>query len=297
MADRLSDEQVVRHAWLFRRYLIWKGIDRKVQQGEYVVTAPITLARVAESLLEPGLGERTITILPGWDLGDIAEYFEREGIVSSTEFFAVAGKPAYNYSVNADTAPVIGTTFEVLRDKPASVSYEGYLVPDTYRIFKDASVEDILTKLIAQRDGQFTEQMYNDIETSDRTVFEILTMASIIEREVRSAEDRKKVSDLFWRRYDANWALQADSTVHYAVRKKGNVFTTKEDRDSLSPWNTYKYPGLPLGPISNPKLDAIMAAIYPEKNDYWYFLTDLNGAVKYGKTLEEHNANVQKYLR
>jgi len=122
-------------------------------------------------------------------------------------------------------------------------------------------------------------------------------MASILEREVRSKDDKAIVSDLFWRRYNLNWALQADSTVHYAVRKKGDVFTTREDRDSVSPWNTYKYPGLPLGPISSPSLGSIMAAIYPEGNNYWYFLTDSDGAVHYAKNLDEHNQNVQKYLR
>jgi len=123
-----------------------------------------------------------------------------------------------------------------------------------------------------------------------------LTLASIVEREVRGERDRKKVADIFWRRLDMNWALQADSTVHYAVGKTGNVFTSKEDRDSLSPWNTYKYPGLPLGPISNPDLESIMASIYPEPNEYYYFLTDEEGVVHYGKTLEEHNENRRKYL-
>jgi UPF0755 protein len=116
-------------------------------------------------------------------------------------------------------------------------------------------------------------------------------MASLLEREVRSPADKKKVSDLFWRRYAMGWALQADSTVHYVHGKKGDVFTTSAERKIDSPWNTYKYPGLPIGPISTPSLNAIMAAIYPEKNEYWYFLTTPEGEVKYAKTLEEHNAN------
>jgi UPF0755 protein len=177
------------------------------------------------------------------------------------------------------------------------VSFEGYLAPDTYRIYEDATLEEMIEKLIAERDLQFTEEMYRDIERSGRTVYEVITMASIVEREVRTTESRKKVADIFWRRYDMNWALQADSTVHYVVGKNGSVFTTREDRASLSPWNTYKYPGLPLGPISNPSLDAILATIYPEPNDDWYFLTTDEGEVKYAKTIEQHNANVSAYLR
>ncbi|OGH90820.1 MAG: hypothetical protein A2479_01730 [Candidatus Magasanikbacteria bacterium RIFOXYC2_FULL_39_8] len=297
MTKRLADEQVVRNAWLFRRYLIWKGIDRKIQQGDYEVDAPITIARVANTLLLPGVGERTITIIPGWDLRDIAEYFEQEGIASSTEFYDVVGLPAYNYKAAGQYAPQPFDDVLVLQDKSDYFGLEGYLSPDTFRVFKDASITDIVSKLVQHRDSQFTEEMYADIEASGRSVYEVITVASLLEREVRGEKNKKVVSDLFWRRYDLNWALQADSTVHYAVGKKGNVFTTKEDRDSLSPWNTYKYPGLPLGPISNPSFESIMAAMYPTPNDYWYFLTTPEGEVKYAKTLEEHNVNVNRYLR
>jgi UPF0755 protein len=251
---------------------------------------------VINSLANPTQAEVTITILPGWDLREIGDYLEKQGVASSTDFLAVVGKSAYNYKTAREVSPVVKGDWKVTVDKPNYVSYDGYLAPDTYRIFKNATVEEIVQKLIDERDDQFTDQMYSDIEKSGRTFFEVLTMASILEREVRTSEDRKIVADLFWRRYDQNWALQADSTVHYAVGKNGTVFTSAEDRDSLSPWNTYRYPGLPIGPISMPSLDSIMAAIYPKSNDYWYFLTDGKGVVKYGKTLEEHNMNRQKYL-
>lgn len=298
LADRLEEDQIIRHSWLFKKYLSWKKLDRQVRQGTFEVAAPITLTRVVEALSNPSANERQITIIPGWDLRDVAQYFEHEGIASSTDLYAVVGKPAYNYRAAKEYPLQPFDDMRVLDSKSDYLGLEGYLAPDTYRIFKDATITDVVYKLLEERDRQFTEQMYNDIGEQGRSVHEVLIMASILEREVKSTEDRKKVADLFWRRYEANWALQADSTVHYAVGKKGDVATTVEDRDSLSPWNTYKYPGLPPGPISNPSLDSIMAAIYPEENDYWYFLTTLDtGEVKYAKTLEEHNANVQKYLR
>lgn len=296
VANKLENDHVIRNAWLFRKYLSFKKLDKEIREGQFVVEAPITLARVINALANPTQAETTITILPGWDLRDIADYFEKNGIASSTDFLAVVGKSAYNYKLSQELSPVVVGDWKITADKPNFVSYDGYLAPDTYRIFKNATVEEIVQKLISERDSQFTDQMYSDIEKSGHTVFEILTMASILEREVRDTKDRKIVSDLFWRRYDQNWALQADSTVHYAVGKNGSVFTTSEDRDSLSPWNTYRYPGLPIGPISTPSLDAIMATIYPESNDYWYFLTDSDGVVRYGKSLDEHNANRQKYL-
>ncbi|MFA7314731.1 MAG: endolytic transglycosylase MltG [Candidatus Magasanikbacteria bacterium] len=296
VADKLEKEHIIRNAWLFKKYLSFEKLDKEIREGQFEVSSPITLKRVIDSLSRPTQAELTITILPGWDLRDIADYFEKNGVVSSTDFLAVVGQSAYNYKTAREISPVVEGNWKVITDKPNFVSYDGYLAPDTYRIFKNASVKDIVEKLITQRESQFTDQMYKDIEKSGHSVFEILTMASILEREVRDTKDRKLVSDLFWRRYDQNWALQADSTVHYAVGKKGNVFTTAQDRDSLSPWNTYRYPGLPIGPISTPSLDSIMAAIYPETNDYWYFLTDKDGVVRYGKSLDEHNVNRNKYL-
>ncbi|HAO51946.1 TPA: endolytic transglycosylase MltG [Candidatus Magasanikbacteria bacterium] len=295
VAEKLEEKHIIRSAWLFKKYLSFRKLDTEIREGEFLVESPITLARVVNSLANPTQAETTITILPGWDLREIAEYFEKQGIASSTDFLAVVGKSAYNYKVERKIVPVVKGDWQITKDKPSFVSYDGYLAPDTYRIFKNATITEIVQKLIDEREKQFTEQMYNDIKKSGRTVFEVLTMASVLEREVRGLEDKKIVSDLFWRRYDKNWALQADSTVHYAVGKKGDVFTTAEDRDSLSPWNTYRYPGLPLGPISTPNIDSIMAAIYPEGNDYWYFLTDSKGKVWYSTTLEEHNINRYKH--
>lgn len=298
LANNLEEKHIIRHTWLFSKYLAWKKADRDIREGTFVVERPITLARVVAALKNPSVNERTITIIPGWDLRDIAEYFEKEGIASSTALYAVTGEPAYDYARVGAYAPQPFDDVRVLKDKTDYFGLEGYIAPDTYRVFKDASITDIVYKLVDERDLQFSEQMYTAIKASGRSVHEIMTMASILEREVRIKEDKTKVSDIFWKRHDAGMGLQADSTVHYAVGKEGELFTTPEDRDSLSPWNTYKYPGLPPGPICNPGLDSIMAAIYPEKNDYWYFLTTLDtGEVKYAKTLEEHNRNVQRYLR
>jgi len=304
LALRLEREQVIRSAWLFRKYLVWKGIDKEIQAGQFTVTAPITLARVVAVLQARATQEeRTITIIPGWDLRDLLEYLEKEGLTQADELFALVGEPARLYdppqaAVGKDRlAPVFPSDAKVLADHPLTVSYEGYLAPETYRIFSDATLKGIIEKLIGERDQEFTESMSADIEKAKRSVHEVLTVASLVEREVRGKVDRAKVADIFWRRYDAGWALQADSSVHYVAGRKGDVFTTKKERDADSLWNTYKYPGLPPSPICNPSIESIQAAIYPEKNDYWYFLTTFEGNVKYARTLDEHNANVGRYLR
>lgn len=297
LSDRLEQTGVIRNATLFQKYLVLKGLDTQIREGTFVVEAPITLARVVDALDRPSYDETTITILPGWSLLEIAVYFEEQGIATKDELYAVTGRPAYNYKTQKGRPPRFESDARILQDRSAHVSLEGYLSPNTFRIFKDASVEDIVHKLVNHMDSQMTEQMYVDIKKQGRSFFEVLTLASIVEREVQSEKDKALVADIFWRRYDANWALQADSTVHYAVGKRGDVFTTKEDRDSTSAYNTYKYPGLPLGPIASPSIESIRAAIYPESNDNWYFITTLEGEVKYASSLEEHNINVHRYLR
>ena len=296
LISRLESEQIIRNTWLFKKYIVLQGWDKKINYGEFEVEAPITTSRVAKSLSQPGISEMVITIIPGWTIRDFAYYLENQGIAQAEELTELIGLPARNYKIVREKAPNIDLDLPVLVDKPWYVSYEGYLAPETYRVYKNATVGEIVKKLIEYRDSQITEQMYKDIDRLGRTWFEVLTMASILEKEVNGLEDKKKVSDIFWRRYDMNWALQADSTVHYAVGKTGDVYTTQEDRDTNSPWNTYKYPGLPIGPISNPSLESIEAAIYPDKNNDWYFLTTVDGEVKYAETLEEHNQNKVDFL-
>ncbi len=306
LAERLKQNGIIRNTWFFEKYMLWKGMDKKISIGEFKVEKPVTVARIASALSEPGVTERTITIIPGWDLRDIADYFQKEGLIGKADIFftGTVGVPAHEYSLTRQLPAlfqeldIYSPKIKVMADKPWFLSLEGYLAPDTYRIYKNAGVDDVVKKLLAERDSQFTEKMYEDIKNSGRTVHEILTMASILEREVKSKEDKAMVADIFWRRHDVGMGLQADSTVHYAVAKKGDVFTTKEDRDSLNSWNTYKYPKLPPGPISSPSLESIMAAIYPEKNDYWYFLTTLDtGEVKYAQTLAEQNENANRFLK
>lgn len=291
LADRLESEGVIRSAWFFKKYLVLTGKDKKINVGEFAVGKPVTVARVVEVLGQPGLSEESITIIPGWTIRDVAQYFESLGKFQAAETTELIGLPAVIYN----QAPELDLDLKILEDKPDNVSYEGYLAPDTYRIYKNADLESIITKLLRERDSQITPEMWRDVEKSGRSFYEILTMASILEREAQTLEDKKMIADIFWRRYDKNWALQADSTVHYAVNKSGNVFTTANDRATNSLWNTYKYPGLPLSPICNPSLESIEAALYPDKNHDWYFLTGKDGTVYYAETLDEHNIN-KKYL-
>ncbi len=238
--------------------------------------------------------EVTVTIIPGWNLRQVADYLVKQNLASSTEdVYKIIGQPAFYYTKG--NAPTISVEGQALEMKSNKVSLEGYLAPETYRVYRDATLIDVIEKLVLQREKQITSMMYADALKTGRSFHEIMTMASILEEEAKSDEDRARVADILWRRADQGWPLQVDSSVHYAVDKSGDLFTTAEERKSDSFWNTYKYPDLPPGPISNPSLQSIQAAIYPIKNNYWYFLSGKDGKIYYGKTLEEHNRN-KKYL-
>ena len=175
---------------------------------------------------------------------------------------------------------------------------EGYLFPDTYRVSRSGFPDDLTYKLLTNFGEKFSPELRVEIINQGKTIHEVLTLASIVEKEVITDADRAKVADLFWRRLDAGMALQADSTVHYIVGNDDkNVYTSDLDRSVDSLYNTYKYPGLPPGPICNPSLSAIKAVIYPEANDAWYFLTDAEGNVHYARTNDEQNENKVLYLK
>ncbi|KKQ27655.1 MAG: hypothetical protein US42_C0007G0046 [Candidatus Magasanikbacteria bacterium GW2011_GWC2_37_14] len=239
----------------------------------------------------PPRAEVTLTIIPGWDLRDVAKYLVDKKLASSTaDVYAITGEPARKYKVSEEIFS-FGPSDDLLGQKPFGLSMEGYLAPETVRVFADSDLVSVIDKFYFIRKDQLTPDILNKVKASKKSLHEILILASILEKEVRNIEDKKLVADIFWRRLEKNWALQADSTVHYVVAKEGNVYTTAKDRQVDSLWNTYKYPGLPPSPICNPGLDSIKATLEPTKNSYWYFLTSSDGTVHYAKTLEEHNTN------
>lgn len=243
----------------------------------------------------PPREEITLTIIPGWDLRDIADYLVKKGVASSTaDVYAITGQPG---KLRNRFDQSLGPSADFVEQKPREVSLEGYLAPETVRVFVGAPLDEgVIDKFIFLREKELKDAA-SDIAAFGKTPHEILTMASIIEKEARTGADRKMVADIMWRRVKIGMALQVDSSVHYAVDKTGTVFTTDKERDVKSPWNTYKYPGLPPGPIGMPSVESIQAALHPEKNAYLYFLSGTDGTMHYAQTLDEHNANRYKYIR
>lgn len=297
LATQLHEDDVIRSPRFFRYAMKKTGLDRRLQAGSYTFAVPISVKDLLHTLERPFVEEREITLLPGWSLREMGTYFEEEGLVDSQEdWYDLVGQPVV-FAASHDRLSWADDV-ALVQEKAAKVSLEGYLAPDTYRVFVGESGEDIVLRLLRQQDHIITDAWKDVIAAQGRTVHEVLTIASIVEREVRAPEDRAMVADLFWRRLDAGWGLEADSTVHYVIGGNGSVFTSRADREQDSLWNTYKYAGLPPGPIAAPSVSAIEATIFPKENPYWFFLTTLDtGEVKYGRDFAEHQRNIGRYLR
>jgi UPF0755 protein len=297
----LKEQGVIRSEFLFRRVLASSGLATSLQPGTYDLRGARNFTDIITRLTSGGVpaDEFVLLVKEGWNLSDIRKALLDDGFKGG-DLYSVTGVPGVDARTHAaggaPPAEDFSTEFPFLNGKPAYVSLEGFLFPDTYRIYRDATAEDVVRKLLGNFDEKLTADLRAKIAAQGRTIYDVVTMASIIEREVRTDDDRRMVADIFWRRVAAGMPLQADSTVNYATGK-GMASVSYEDTKNVSPYNTYKYPGLPLGPICNPGLDAIEAAITPTPNQYWYFLTDANGAVHYAKTLDEQNRNKAEYLQ
>lgn len=296
IGSELKNEGVIASKWAF---LLWGYLTRdgfSIKPGVYTFSSESTIVEVLRNLSqgESLPNERVITIPEGWNLSDIAKYFETAGIASSSAVYALTGKSAVIYPAASEDP--YRATFTSLASKPASLGLEGFLFPDTYRVYRDASLESIIEKMITNFERKLDQPLRDEIARQKKTVFEIVTMASLIEEEVRSEEDRAIVSGILWKRLSLSIPLQVDATVVY-IRGYNHVPLTKTDLASPSPFNTYRYRGLPAGPISNPGLSAIKAAMYPKESPYLYYLSAPDGRTIFSKTLEEHNVAKAKYLR
>lgn len=298
ISHHLKEQNFIKNKFVFETYVWLKKIQSDFKAGEHKLRQNMRIWEVAKSLTSISeINERNIKILEGWNNQEISSYLDSEGIVNKEIFLEVAR----DYEPETEK-------YEWLKDGPRNATLEGYLFPDTYRIYKDlpaeflgeknketAMAEHIIKKMLGNFDQKLTPELRAEIIRQKKTIFEILTMASIVEKEARG-NDMAKVADIFWRRIDEGIALQSDATVNYATGK----YETQPSLDDLeinSPYNTYKYRGLPAGPIGNPGLGAIWAAVYPEANDYWFFLHAKDGETIYSKNFEEHKINKAKYLR
>jgi len=300
ISRNLRMDGLIKSNFYFNFYVLARGKTRNLQSGEYLLSPSMSVKEIAQNIIEGQASiERTITIVEGWNIRDIAWYFENEGMFQAEELMEVAGFPTINYSSLDSDLPRpkdFSDKFELLKEKPKSVGLEGYLFPDTYRIYRRDGIEDILEKVLENFESKIDVDIREEIKKQGKSVFEIITMASLIEKEVRTFDDKKRVSGILWKRMDNNIPLQVDATISYITGKKTTKIS-KEETEIDSFYNTYKYKGLPLGPICNPGIESIKAALYPEENGFWYYLSNSDGETFFSKTLEEHNVNKSRHLQ
>lgn len=300
IAQNLQEQDIIDSSFFFKIYVWQKDLESKFQAGEYILNPSMSIKKIVNKITggEVISNEKNITIIEGWNLFDIGQYFEREGMFQSEEFLEMTGYPKIDYRYNDEfSAPKdYSAQFDFLKDKPSYYSLEGYLFPDTYRVFSEATIDEIIQKILQNFDKKLTQAMRDEIKRQGKSVYEIITMASIIEKEVKSEKDMKIVSGIFWDRITNGQALESCATLAYILEVNKPQYT-QEDTKVDSPYNTYQNRGLPPGPIGNPGLKAIKAAIYPEYTDYNYFLSRPDtGETVFSSTYQEHINNKAKYL-
>jgi len=285
IAENLAKAQIIKSSFWLRYYLKTKNLADKIIAGTFSLSPTMSINQVAKKIttLDIISNEDQIVLIEGWRASEIGEYLENKGFCSEKEWLNLIS----NYNDN---------NYSFLDDKPKENNLEGYLFPDTYRVYKNSSCEDILVKLLNNFDRKFSPEIRKDIKSQNKSIFEIITMASIIEKEVTNLEDMKIVSGIFWDRIKYQQALESCATLAYILGENKTQYSLA-DTQIESPYNTYRHRGLPPGPITNPGLNAIQAAVYPTYTDYNYFLSDpQTGNTIWSKTFEEHVQNKEKYL-
>ncbi len=282
IAGRLDAAGIIDGRLTFVVYAAKTGLYKKFQVGEYGLSGRLAIPEIVNRFVDGKVvpaGVR-VTFPEGWTLREMAERLTANGLAGA-EFLAIAEKPF----------PKWRERFNILKDLPEGASLEGYLFPDTYIFPKQATGELIVNELLENFKQKAVPIITSGREGSALTLHETLTLASIIEEEGRTEADRKNISDVFRKRLAVGQALQSDATINY-IHGTAKDQPTFKDLESSSPYNTYARPGLPPGPIGNPSLMSIEAALHPTNNAYFYFLIDPETRITYfAEDFEGHQRN------
>ena len=286
LAKRLQDAGLISHESSFLWYLWREGHLKGLQAGDYLLNGNMTIPEIAGKLIRGDTVEKgvRITFPEGWTAGDMADRLTANGLPGE-DFLALVKTPKDSWKQR----------FPFLVMLPSGQTLEGFLFPDTYFFDPKAGADKIVEKML----GDFqvkAEPTLASAGPSDATMdpYRRLVLASLLESEVKTPEDRKMVADIFLRRMEVGMPLQSDATLKYALGVKKRQYSGS-DLDVVSPYNTYANKGLPPGPISNPGVTAIDAVIHPTANAYWYFLSNQGtGKTVFSVTFDEHVVNKGK---
>ena len=286
LAERLEAVGLISSRYVFLWHLVREQKTRDLVAGAYSLSGNLSVAEIALLITEGKTGPRDIrvTFPEGWTNKKMAERLTANNLPGA-DFLALVQKPL----------PEWRTKFNFLASLPAGVSLEGYLFPDTYFFAPEATAEDIITALLTnfgkKWEGIAIQSNENDGAFDPKRLHAVITLASIIEEEGRTKEERDMISDIFRKRIALGQPLQSDATINFILGTT-RLQPTLKDLERVSPYNTYQNRGLPPGPISNPGLVSLRAALFPKSNPYYYFLVDIDtGETFYATTFEEHVKN------
>lgn len=291
IAKKLEKNGIIKNKYYFLLYILKTNTRSQLKAGKYEFSPSMSIPVIVQKLISGDTykEEVKITIPEGFRIDQIEERFKnslKREKISITNFKIKDFKERYSF----------------LADAPEDFNLEGYLFPDSY-IFEnkqEMSDEEVTKKAVLKMldnfDKKLDKNLREEIKKQNKTIFEIIILASIVEKEVNKKEDREMVAGIFWKRLKEGKPLESCATIAYILKKDKWRYSYEETRIE-SPYNTYLNKGLPRGPISNPGLEAIKAVIFPRESEYNYFLTDpKTGKTIFAKTIEEHLQNQQKYF-
>jgi UPF0755 protein len=280
IAKRLADAGVVHDVTSFRLALWLTHEGRRLQAGEYRFDRPMTARQVADKIARGDVYFRPITFPEGLTIKQMAAAYEAKGFGPAAEFVAAARNAALVSAID-----------------PAAKDLEGYLFPDTYKLPRTSTAPQLVARMVQDFMKALTPQIIEAAEARHLTVRQFVTLASIVEKETGNKEERPLVAAVYSNRLRIGMGLQCDPTVIYALDRAGLYAgnLTRENLQFDSPYNTYRYAGLPPGPIASPGRASLDATAHPADVSYLYFVSKNDGSHAFATTLEEHNRNVQKY--
>ncbi len=260
-AQALVDGGVVQSAVSFIAYATISGQRSAIRSGTYTFSGDVNMPLVMSVITKAQSlqNEVEVTLLEGWTTEQMGEALAQALPFTADDYVRAANAQEVN----------------------------GYLFPDTYRFFVDATVQDVIDKQVAEFNAKFTPEMETALAAKGRTKKDAVILASIVEKEARTFSDKKLVAGVFWKRLDNGKRLESDVTLNF-ITGKTSTAVPLSDTFIESAYNTYRNDGLPPGAISNPGYDALYAAVYPEEANYWYFIATPDGEVLYSETYEQH---------
>ncbi len=284
IARELKDAGLIEYRWAFVLFAKVTGNADSFQYGTYVLNTDMDYLELVTNLQKTASFRATVTVMipEGAELREIIATLDEKNVCSAEELWDAVENHPFDY--------------DFLQNLPERENrLEGYLFPDTYEFFEQSDAVTVLTKFLDNFEVKFSQELRDRAEEIGMSIDEVVTLASIIEREAASDEDRATVSSVFHNRLNSTQypLLQSCATVQYVLQERKSVLTY-DDIKIDSPYNTYLYEGLPIGPIASPGLASIKAALYPETTDYYFFVVSADGTHIFSKTLAEHNAAVKQ---